>query len=538
MNVLDRLAVSIMSKERSDPPSSQSHVEEKTDPPSHKEPEILDHPVDFANVRPRELASSDLAEIPNPVEQDMSSLSVKVEDLDDEVIEDEGVLVLMGEDDTEGKSLVDHDLSTGINDIPTEIVDRMELPVDDKKVVATEEVAYHVEHSPLESFNKLQAQIQECSKVIEPSTSSEFPLEPLAPELVGEIEEGGGSPKPDEPEFQLVRDELMEPFPKTLSEERPEAIVPASSAIGNLVEAAQTSKPKQRFLFSSRGGAIALLFCLSIGLACTGLFKQFLASEDLVKETVAVVADTTEENTLMFYDQKVVIDLEPNCTLNEDSSNTTTFVMESINGEDLQSSPPLTNSGSIVLLLQPEAKGSWNFLEELLPYPVALMFALGCVVAVLMGVTHTYKSQARPISPASAGSTSVDTKKVDSSTQTVAFTSLVDFDALIQFHKSFRPRGKGRKTDSLKLGDYPKCYSKLTMDELKMIITGLSPSYPKDMYKWSKFVRVAKLYSCYSQVLAAFTKAQLVLLLDQKGVTCKKSANKSELVRAALEAGF
>ncbi|KAL7573480.1 hypothetical protein ACA910_013794 [Epithemia clementina (nom. ined.)] len=142
-------------------------------------------------------------------------------------------------------------------------------------------------------------------------------------------------------------------------------------------------------------------------------------------------------------------------------------------------------------------------------------------------------------------------------------TSLTIFENLMEFHRSFRPCGAGRMTEELKNqallassmygsrgiygGGYPESYYKLTMPELKLLISGLDPtlSGPAYLSTTSKATRVALLREKYANVLETFTKPQLAQLMDLKHqkscgeiAPMKKNARKSEMIAAALEAGF
>mmetsp|Transcript_15599 Transcript_15599/g.20326 ORF Transcript_15599/g.20326 Transcript_15599/m.20326 type:complete len:514 (-) Transcript_15599:119-1660(-) len=118
--------------------------------------------------------------------------------------------------------------------------------------------------------------------------------------------------------------------------------------------------------------------------------------------------------------------------------------------------------------------------------------------------------------------------------------TLTKFENLMKFQNSFQSSGKGRKTFPLSEDKFPESYQKLTMDELKTLITGLDPNIagPKELYSWPKNVRVAKLYDSYTTVLKSFTKSQLTALLACKQISLKKTASKGELVAAGLEVGF
>mmetsp|Transcript_10210 Transcript_10210/g.22462 ORF Transcript_10210/g.22462 Transcript_10210/m.22462 type:complete len:611 (+) Transcript_10210:365-2197(+) len=118
--------------------------------------------------------------------------------------------------------------------------------------------------------------------------------------------------------------------------------------------------------------------------------------------------------------------------------------------------------------------------------------------------------------------------------------NLRKFDNLIAFHKTFKPLGTGRTTGSLKKCRFPEAYIRLTMDELKLIATGLDASMKvtKDINQWPKLDRVAAVYRLYHKALLQLTKPQLASVLETKRAYIKESSTKLELVEAALEAGF
>ena len=171
-------------------------------------------------------------------------------------------------------------------------------------------------------------------------------------------------------------------------------------------------------------------------------------------------------------------------------------------------------------------------------------------------------------------------------------TTLTTFDSLLEFHRTFRPRGTGRMTPELKQQQlqqqqlqqqdvvspktnhnngndgavsgylyYPENYCKLTMEELKLLMKGLDPfggahhQYPdcwsdsplllssSSSSSASKASRVSIVYRSYERVLGTLTKPQIMQLWKLKGVqeegiqkTTKKT--KRELIQLALWAGF